>query len=193
MKQGIHPEYVDCVVKCSCGNTFTTRSTKPELKIDICNACHPFYTGTQKLIDTGGRVQRFADRFGAAKDVVAEREAAKKAERAAQIAEREAAKKAEREAKAAAKAERAPPPPPPPAPPRPRGAPPPPAPPAPEAAAKAERAAAYAAKAAEEAARAEAQADVDAMEDAAAAGTAEEAPGVELTDAEVTEAVEAAE
>ena len=107
MKQGIHPEYVDCVVKCSCGNTFTTRSTKPELKIDICNACHPFYTGTQKLIDTGGRVQRFADRFGAAKDVVAEREAAKKAERAAQIAEREAAKKAEREAKAAAKAERA--------------------------------------------------------------------------------------
>ena len=146
MKQGIHPEYVDCVVKCSCGNTFTTRSTKPELKIDICNACHPFYTGTQKLIDTGGRVQRFADRFGAAKDVVAEREAAKKAERAAQIAEREAAKKAEREAKAA-----------------------------------------------EEAARAEAQADVDAMEDAAAAGTAEEAPGVELTDAEVTEAVEAAE
>lgn len=57
MKQGIHPEYVDCVVKCSCGNTFTTRSTKPELKIDICNACHPFYTGTQKLIDTGGRVQ----------------------------------------------------------------------------------------------------------------------------------------
>ena len=160
MKQGIHPEYVDCVVKCSCGNTFTTRSTKPELKIDICNACHPFYTGTQKLIDTGGRVQRFADRFGAAKDVVAKREAAKKAERAAQIAEREAAKKAEREAKAAAKAERA---------------------------------AAYAAKAAEEAARAEAQADVDAMEDAAAAGTAEEAPGVELTDAEVTEAVEAAE
>lgn len=107
MKQGIHPEYVDCVVKCSCGNTFTTRSTKPELKIDICNACHPFYTGTQKLIDTGGRVQRFADRFGAAKDVVAEREAAKKAERAAKAAEIEAAKKAEREAKAAAKAKRA--------------------------------------------------------------------------------------
>ncbi|WP_165056459.1 MULTISPECIES: 50S ribosomal protein L31 [unclassified Adlercreutzia] len=107
MKQGIHPKYVDCVVKCSCGNTFTTRSTKPELKIDICNACHPFYTGTQKLIDTGGRVQRFADRFGSAKNLVAEREAAKKAARAAEIAEREAAKKAEREAKAAKKAERA--------------------------------------------------------------------------------------
>ena len=107
MKQDIHPEYMECVVKCSCGNTFTTRSTKPELRIDICNACHPFYTGTQKLIDTGGRVQRFADRFGSAKDTVAEREAAKKAERAAKVAEREAAKKAEREAKAAAKAERA--------------------------------------------------------------------------------------
>lgn len=107
MKQGIHPDYVECVVKCSCGNTFTTRSTKPELRIDICNACHPFYTGTQKLVDTGGRVQRFADRFGAAKEAVAEREAAKKAERAAKAAELEAAKKAEREKKAAAKAERA--------------------------------------------------------------------------------------
>ena len=107
MKQGIHPDYVECVVKCSCGNTFTTRSTKPELKIDICNACHPFYSGTQKLIDTGGRVQRFADRFGSAKDVVAEREAAKKAARAAKVAEEEAKRKAEREAKAAKKAERA--------------------------------------------------------------------------------------
>ena len=107
MKQGIHPDYVECVVKCSCGNTFTTRSTKPELRIDICNVCHPFYTGTQKLIDTGGRVQRFADRFGSAKEKVAEREAAKKAERAAKVAEAEAAKKAEREAKAAKKAERA--------------------------------------------------------------------------------------
>ena len=107
MKQGIHPNYVECNVRCSCGNTFVTRSTKPELKIDICNACHPFYTGTQKLIDTGGRVQRFADRFGSAKSIVAEREAAKKAAKAAKAAELEAAKKAEREAKAAAKAERA--------------------------------------------------------------------------------------
>ena len=64
MKQGIHPEYVDCTVKCSCGNTFQTRSTKPELKIDICNVCHPFYTGQQRFVDTGGRVQRFADKFG---------------------------------------------------------------------------------------------------------------------------------
>ena len=107
MKQGIHPDYVECTVRCSCGNTFVTRSTKSELKIDICNACHPFYTGTQKLIDTGGRVQRFADKFGSAKELVAEREAAKKAAKAAANAEREAAKKAEREAKAAEKAKRA--------------------------------------------------------------------------------------
>ncbi len=107
MKRDIHPDYMDCTVRCSCGNEFTTRSTKPELRIDICNVCHPFYTGTQKLIDTGGRVQRFADRFGSASEAVAEREAARKAERAAQIAEREAARKAEREAKAKEKEERA--------------------------------------------------------------------------------------
>ena len=71
MKQGIHPEYVECTVKCSCGNTFTTMSTKPELKIDICNVCHPFYTGQQRFVDTGGRVQRFADKFGSAKETVA--------------------------------------------------------------------------------------------------------------------------
>ena len=63
MKQGIHPEYVDCVVKCSCGNTFTTMSTKPELKIDICNKCHPFFTGKQRDVATGGRVDRFNKRF----------------------------------------------------------------------------------------------------------------------------------
>ncbi|MDO4503228.1 MAG: 50S ribosomal protein L31 [Coriobacteriia bacterium] len=107
MKDGIHPNYVECTVRCTCGNTFTTRSTKSELKIDICNACHPFFTGTQKLIDTGGRVQRFTDKFGAAREAVAAREAEKKAAKAAAAAEREAAKKAEREAKAAAKAERA--------------------------------------------------------------------------------------
>ena len=89
MKQGIHPDYVECTVKCTCGNTFTTRSTKSELRVDICNACHPFFTGQQKFIDTGGRVQRFADKFGSAKDMVAEREAAKKAKRAAAVAEAE--------------------------------------------------------------------------------------------------------
>ena len=82
MKDGIHPKYMDCTVRCSCGNTFQTRSTKPELKIDICNVCHPFYTGQQRFVDTGGRVQRFADKFGSASAAVAEREAAKKAARA---------------------------------------------------------------------------------------------------------------
>ena len=107
MKKGIHPDYVECTVKCSCGNTFVTRSTKSELKVDICNACHPFYTGTQKLIDTGGRVQRFTDKFGAARETIAAREAEKKAAAKAAHAEAEAAKKAEREKKAAEKAERA--------------------------------------------------------------------------------------
>ncbi len=106
MKKDIHPDYVECTVKCSCGNEFVTRSTKPEMRIDICNVCHPFYSGTQKLIDSGGRVQRFADRFGNATDAVAAREAAKKAERAAKVAEAEAAKKKARDAKAAEKAAR---------------------------------------------------------------------------------------
>ena len=66
MKQGIHPEYVECTVRCSCGNTFKTRSTKPEITVELCNECHPFYTGQQKFVDTGGRVQRFADKFGGA-------------------------------------------------------------------------------------------------------------------------------
>jgi len=59
MKQGIHPDYVECTVRCTCGNTWKTRSTKKEMTVDLCDKCHPFYTGTQKLVDTGGRVQRF--------------------------------------------------------------------------------------------------------------------------------------
>src|SRR6266566_3371343 len=59
MKEGIHPEYVEAHVRCTCGNEFTTRSTKPELHVEICSECHPFYTGRQKLVDTGGRVERF--------------------------------------------------------------------------------------------------------------------------------------
>jgi len=62
MKQGIHPEYVDAHVTCTCGNEFMTRSTKPEIHVEICSACHPFYTGRQKLVDTGGRVERFQRR-----------------------------------------------------------------------------------------------------------------------------------
>ena len=63
-KADIHPDYVEAVVKCSCGNTFTTRSTKNELHAELCNECHPFYTGKQKLVDTGGRVERFQRRYG---------------------------------------------------------------------------------------------------------------------------------
>ena len=62
MKTDIHPEYVLATVRCSCGNEFVTRSTKPDLHVEICSACHPFYTGKQKLVDTGGRVERFQRR-----------------------------------------------------------------------------------------------------------------------------------
>ena len=64
MKKGIHPKYVACAVKCACGNEFETRATVQELKIDICNVCHPFYTGKQKFVDTAGRVQKFMERYG---------------------------------------------------------------------------------------------------------------------------------
>ena len=62
MKQGIHPEYLEAHVTCTCGNEFTTRSTKDQIHVEICSACHPFYTGKQKLVDTGGRVERFQRR-----------------------------------------------------------------------------------------------------------------------------------
>ena len=64
MKAEIHPEYQLATVHCGCGNTFTTRSTKPELHVEICSACHPFYTGKQKLVDTAGRVERFRQKYG---------------------------------------------------------------------------------------------------------------------------------
>ena len=64
MKQGIHPEYVEAVVHCACGNTFTTRSTKANLRVDLCSKCHPFFTGDQRLVDTGGQVERFMRRMG---------------------------------------------------------------------------------------------------------------------------------
>lgn len=63
MKSGIHPEYTIATVTCACGNTFQTRATRPEVKIEICSACHPYYTGVQKLLDTAGRVERFQKRF----------------------------------------------------------------------------------------------------------------------------------
>ena len=65
MKAGIHPKLYDVVARCACGATWKTRSTKPELHLEICNSCHPFFTGRQKLVDTEGRVERFTKRFGA--------------------------------------------------------------------------------------------------------------------------------
>ncbi len=64
MKKGIHPEYVEAIVICACGNTFKTRSTKPELRVEVCSKCHPFFTGQQKIVDTEGRVERFIRKYG---------------------------------------------------------------------------------------------------------------------------------
>jgi large subunit ribosomal protein L31 len=64
MQADIHPRYGGAVVRCSCGNTFMTGSTKDELRVELCNECHPFFTGKQKLVDTGGRVERFERRYG---------------------------------------------------------------------------------------------------------------------------------
>ena len=62
MKTGIHPDYIETKVHCSCGNEFVTRSTVPAISAELCNECHPFFTGKQKLVDTGGRVERFQRR-----------------------------------------------------------------------------------------------------------------------------------
>ena len=67
MKQGIHPKYVDCTITCACGNVIQTRSTKPEIRVEVCSKCHRFYTGKQKLVDTGGRVERFKRRYNLGK------------------------------------------------------------------------------------------------------------------------------
>jgi large subunit ribosomal protein L31 len=66
MKKGIHPEYIDCEVSCTCGNKFTTKSTlkSGQMRVEICSNCHPFYTGKQKILDTGGRVAAFEARYG---------------------------------------------------------------------------------------------------------------------------------
>ena len=64
MKEAIHPEYQATTIKCACGATFETGSTKQNISVEICSNCHPFYTGKQKLVDTGGRVEKFRKRFG---------------------------------------------------------------------------------------------------------------------------------
>jgi large subunit ribosomal protein L31 len=64
MKKGIHPQFVDSVIKCACGNEIRTRSVKKEITVEICSRCHPFFTGKQKLIDSAGRVERFQKKYG---------------------------------------------------------------------------------------------------------------------------------
>ena len=65
MKEAIQPKYVECVIKCACGETVVTKSTKgSEIRVEVCSKCHPFFTGKQKLVDTGGRVDRFKKRYG---------------------------------------------------------------------------------------------------------------------------------
>lgn len=91
MKEGIHPKYQEVEARCACGNTFKTRSTKPELRLEICSACHPFFTGRQKLIDTEGRVERFSKKFGA--QTSATRRTAEKAAKAAKAAKTTGARK----------------------------------------------------------------------------------------------------
>jgi large subunit ribosomal protein L31 len=64
MREGIHPKYIEAQVTCACGNTFTTRSTRPDIHVEICSACHPFFTGKQKIVDTEGRVEKFMQKYG---------------------------------------------------------------------------------------------------------------------------------
>jgi large subunit ribosomal protein L31 len=68
VKEGIHPEYKKAVVRCACGETFETGSVKEELKVEICSKCHPFFTGRQKFVDTGGRVDKFKKKYGISDD-----------------------------------------------------------------------------------------------------------------------------
>ena len=63
MKKEIHPEFVECKVTCACGNTFTTKSNKSEIRVDICSECHPFFTGREKIVDSAGRVDKFKKKY----------------------------------------------------------------------------------------------------------------------------------
>jgi large subunit ribosomal protein L31 len=99
VKEGIHPKYQEVEARCACGNTFKTRSTKPELHLEICSACHPFFTGRQKLIDTEGRVERFTKKFGA--QTSEQRKTAAKAVKVAKAATKPAGTKKKTASKAA--------------------------------------------------------------------------------------------
>ena len=78
MRDGIHPKYVEAEIRCACGNVIKTRSTKPTIIVGICNACHPFYTGQQKFVDTAGRVDKFQQRAAKTQAAQAAFEAGKK-------------------------------------------------------------------------------------------------------------------
>jgi large subunit ribosomal protein L31 len=78
VNHSIQPEYINCAVSCSCGNSFETRATVKALKVEICGQCHPFYTGRQKFVDTAGRIQRFQEKFGWTGDKVKEASQKKK-------------------------------------------------------------------------------------------------------------------
>lgn len=99
MKAGLHPNYVESTVTCACGNVFTTRSTKPALRTDLCSVCHPFYTGEQRIVDTAGQVERFTKRMEAASSAgprLSKRQQ-RLAARAAEVAERERQEREEQE------------------------------------------------------------------------------------------------
>jgi len=102
MKTGIHPKYVEATVVCACGNTFTTRSTKPMLRTDLCSVCHPFYTGEQRIVDSAGQVERFMKRMEAAESTGTR--PSKRQQRLAKAAAAAAAREAEERAAAEARA-----------------------------------------------------------------------------------------
>ena len=93
MKAAIHPNYVEATVVCACGNTFTTRLTKPQLRTDLCNVCHPFYTGEQRIVDTAGQVERFMRRMETAS--AATRPSKRQQRLAVRIAERDTQRRRE--------------------------------------------------------------------------------------------------
>ncbi len=98
MQKDIHPEYHDnCKVTCACGNTFTTGSTMPEIRVELCSQCHPFYTGKQKFVDTARRVEKFAERAGKVAAAAAARKG-KKVKKAVAVAKKTVKKSAKKEA-----------------------------------------------------------------------------------------------
>lgn len=107
MKPGIHPEYNQVTVVCACGNTFVTRSTKPELRLEVCSECHPFFTGKQRYVDSAGRVERFQrkyEEFYAGQDALKQKLEAKAAKRDRELAAKAAAAEAEAATRARAEA-----------------------------------------------------------------------------------------